>query len=364
MSVFRRPGSPFYHYRFMLNGRRYTGSTGETGPYKAKQVESDKIAALRRGEMPLGTRKTPRLSAFSEEFLRFVRESEEAGHLAVKTRKSYENGCRLLEPTRVWDLRLNQIATEDAATLKFPGSPSNANQALRTLRRILSYAQAKRLLAVVPTINLREEHGREKVIEPWVEDLLLEFAEAPLREVVVIMLDSFMRPDEVCRMQWGDIHWQDSAVFIPTGKTARARRWVGLTDRMRNELRLREELNRDETGNPISTWVFPSKRAKCGHLLPSSLDKMWRLAVERVKAAITQRRLPPFPEGLVLYSCRHTGATNYLAGVGGNLKKVSQVLGHSDTRVTEKYLHPSTADAAEVMNKHNRARLRLVKKEA
>lgn len=363
MPIYKHPKSPYYHYRFMVDGRRYKGSTGETSPYKARQVESDKMAAVRRGEIPATTR-VPRLESFAAEFLKFVRESCEAGHLAVKTRKCYENGCRLLAPTTVWRLRLSQITSEDAATLRFPGSASNANQALRTLRRILSYARAKRLLAVVPTINLREEHGREKIVEPWIEDLLLEFAPSPLREVIVIMLDSFMRPDEVCRMQWGDIYWQDSQVFIPTGKTKRARRFVGLTDRMRNELRIRQQNDADGKGGTKSPWVFPSKRAKSGHLAAPSLDKMWRGTVEKVHAAIRQRRLPPFPDGLVLYSCRHTGATNYLAGVGGNLKKVANVLGHSDTRISEKYLHPSTADAAEIMNRHNRTRLRLVKKES
>ena len=91
---------------------------------------------------------------------------------------------------------------------------------------------------------------------------------------------------------------------------------------------------------------------------------MWRNTVTKVKAAVAERRLPPFPEGVVLYSCRHTGATNYLSCVGGDVKKLSNILGHSDIRVTDKYLHPSTADAAEVMNRHNRARLQLIKKGA
>ena len=363
MSVSKRDGSPYYYYRFMLDGCLYRGSTGETQPYKARQFEIAKIAALRRGEEMPGVRKVPRLSEFSTEFLAFIKDSVEAGHLKHSTRRAYEYGCRSLSKTHIWNFRVNRITTEDAIRLKFPGSASNANQALRALRRMLTHAKTKKLIAAPPTIKLLEELGRETVVEPWVEDLLLEFARSPLREIIVIMLDSFMRPGEVCQIQWGDIHWQQNAVFIPFGKTKRARRFVGLTDRMRNELRLRQQLNEAKKENERSPWVFPSKRAKCGHLIPTSLSNMWAETVEKVREAIKQRRLPPFPEGLVLYSCRHTGATNYLDGVGGNIKKVSDALGHASTRITERYLHPSIADAAEVMNRHNRSKLQLIKKE-
>jgi integrase len=359
MSVFKRPGSPFYHYRFMYDGRRYTGSTGETGPYKARQFENAKMEAVRRGEVVTG--KSPRLSAFAAQFLEFVRKSVEAKQLSVKTGKYYCNGCRLLEPTAVWELRLTQITSEDARTLSFPGSPSNANNALRTLRRILSHAQERKLLHIVPEIALLEENERQAVVQPWLEDVFLECSTSPLREIMIIMLDSFMRPDEACRIRWDDIHWNQSQIFIPTGKTRRARRFVGMTDRMRNELRIRQQGAQKDV-----PWVFPSKRAKSGHLMPGSLDKMWTLAKLRVNAKLDERRLPPIPDGLVLYSNRHTGLTAFNAVVGGDQAKVMRLAGHSDIRTTQKYLHPSISDAAELMNQHNKkkARLHVVEKRA
>lgn len=358
MSVFKRPGSPFYHYRFMYDARRYTGSTGETSPYKARQFENAKMEAVRRGEIQTG--KAPRLAVFAAEFKTFIEKSAEAKQLAPKTRKYYENGCRLLESTSVWNLRIDQISAEDAQTLSFPGSPSNANNALRTLRRILSYAKDRKLLYVVPEIALLEENERQAIVQPWLEDVFLEFAASPLREIIVIMLDSFMRPDEVCRIRWTDIFWDQQQIFIPTGKTRKARRFVGLTDRMRSELRIRQQSAEKDV-----PWVFPSKRAKTGHLMPSSLDKMWTQTKVKVMEKLVERRLPPIPEGLVLYSARHTGLTNFNAAVGGDQAKVARIAGHSDIRVTQKYLHPSITDAAELMNQHNKkARLQLVEKRA
>ena len=363
MSVFKRPGSPFYHYRFMYNSRRYTGSTGETGPYKARQVENRKMESVRRGDLSTG--KTPRLSVLAKQFLSFIEKSADAKQLAGNTRRYYENGVRLLDGSAVWSLRIDQITTEDAQTLSFPGSSSNANNALRTLRRMLSYAKDRKMIYIVPEITLLEENERQVVVEPWLEDVLLECANSPLREVMIIMLDCFMRPDEVCRMRWEDIHWDASQIFIPTGKTRKARRFVGLTDRMREVLRLRQQEDSDEKNGTKSPWVFPSKRAKSGHLIPTSLDQMLRQTKKRAAVVLAQRRLPPIPDGLVLYSSRHTGLTNFNAAVGGDQAKVARVAGHSDIRVTQKYLHPSITDAAELMNKHNKkARLQLVEKRA
>jgi integrase len=100
--------------------------------------------------------------------------------------------------------------------------------------------------------------------------------------------------------------------------------------------------------------------------MPASLDKMWTIAALNVQIQCKKRRLPPLPKGLALYSCRHTGLTNFNAAVGGDQAKVARIAGHSDIRVTQKYLHPSVSDAAELMNRHNRkkARLQIVEKRA
>jgi integrase len=194
-------------------------------------------------------------------------------------------------------------------------------------------------------------------MEPWVEDLFLEFSTSPLREAIIIMNDAFMRPDELCRIRWEDIRWNDAQIYIPTGKTKRARRFVGLTERISKELRIRQ--SEAEADVP---WVFPSVRSRSGHLSPGSLDKMWAIVKLKVMVEIKKRRLAPLPADLVLYSCRHTGLTNFNTAVGGDQAKVARIAGHSDIRVTQKYLHPSVSDAAEVMNEHNKARLRLVKR--
>src|ERR1700721_1600203 len=98
-------------------------------------------------------------------------------------------------------MRVDCIGRVEPSELQFPGSGSNANQALRTLRRLLSYAQYCRILSAAPRIDLREEHGRGRVMEPGMEALILEHASPVLRDVITIMLDCGMRPEEAGRME-------------------------------------------------------------------------------------------------------------------------------------------------------------------
>lgn len=112
------------------------------------------------------------------------------------------------------------------------------------------------------------------------------------------------------------IFWDRSAVLVPYGKTFKSRRYVPLSDRMRSRLRLRE------TGE--SPWVFPSKRARCGHL--TTLAKQWTATVKAVNLVAAEQKLPPISPDLKLYCARHTFATDMLAE-GMNLAEVKELMG-------------------------------------
>jgi integrase len=153
------------------------------------------------------------------------------------------------------------------------------------------------------------------------------------------------------RMRKEDIFWDRSAVLVPYGKSFKSKRYVPLSDRMRTLLRLRE------FGD--SPWIFPSKRARCGHL--TTVHKQWTATVEAVNLALAEQKLPPIPAALVLYCSRHTFGTDMLAE-GLNVVEVSKLMGHTDVKTTMKYLHPDTSQAALMVNNRNRPKsLHLLK---
>jgi integrase len=132
-----------------------------------------------------------------------------------------------------------------------------------------------------------------------------------------------VRPHEAIRMRWDDVLWDKFLIFVATGKTPKARRHVPLSDRVRAALRARAQ-------GATTEWVFPSKRSKSGHISYFYVSKQF--AARRKEAGISKE--------IVLYSARHTFATDLMDDMG-DLSKVGKVLGHSSTRITERYLHPA-----------------------
>jgi hypothetical protein len=89
-------------------------------------------------------------------------------------------------------------------------------------------AQEWRLIHTVPKIHVVEEQGREMMLEPWMEAKLLavtqiartpdkkhspksaNYSWQPLRDILLIMLDTGMRPAEVFCMEWEHVPWDRS----------------------------------------------------------------------------------------------------------------------------------------------------------
>jgi hypothetical protein len=93
------------------------------------------------------------LSEFAERFDTWV----EDGRLEEKTKKFYRNGWRLLKATPVAGLRVDQITGDFVEQLKFPASASNANCALRTLRRMLHKAEEWKMIGHTPKIKMMKD---------------------------------------------------------------------------------------------------------------------------------------------------------------------------------------------------------------
>jgi integrase len=327
----------------MINGRKYRGSTKEASKGRAQQYENALIGKVREEGAGAILRRSPTLAAYAKLFLAQCELEVAAHNLSVETWKYYRAGCRLLADTSIALMRLNSITRKDAAALQFPGGPSNANCAFRTLRRMLNLAVEDNVLKSAPRIRTLEETGRNALIEPWIEKRLLAHADPLLFDIVVIMADTGMRPGEVLALRWPDIFWERQTISIPKSKASRRNggRFVPCSERAMSAFTRRRNAAESE-------WVFPG-RSKSGHR--TTVKQLW---LKCVKAANADGG-PSLPADLVLYCGRHTFATDLLDATK-NLKLVQDTLGHADIRTTMKYLHPSVADAADVINARNRRR--------
>lgn len=344
MELYRQGKSKYWVADFTVNGSRIRKSTKQTVKARASEVAAEFLRQAQRNEKPVRKGQMQTLRQFAEErFIPFVK----ASTLAEKSKTYYQNGWRMLKSLPVANLRLDCITTSVADTLGLKGSGSNQNCALRTLRRMLSLAHEYGILQAAPRIKLRKEKQRTAIWDAKAEEALLRVASQPLKDVFLLCHDSGMRPDEVISLRWDDVLWDKSLIYVREGKTRKSTRYVPLSDRVREALRVRFDRNETVLKRFKSEWVFPSRRpnAKAGHITHTAIERPFRQA----------RKAAKLPKELVLYSARHSFATDLLDR-SGNLMLVKEVLGHESVTTTQKYLHPALKNIALIVNERNKGR--------
>jgi len=159
----------------------------------------------------------------------------------------------------------------------------------------------------------------------------------PLRDVLLIMLDTGMRPAEVFRMEWEHVRWDRELIFVPCGKSRKSKRYVPpkryvpLSERVKEALQMRAQ---------ESPFIFPSARSGSGHI--ETVQKQFDRA----------KKLAGLPEAVVLYCARHRFSTDAMDGTG-NMIAVMDVMGHSKVDVTRLYQHPRLKRIGMAINKRD-----------
>lgn len=328
MELFKKPNSKFFFYDFTVRGQRFRASTKETNETRAAKVAARALTKAMEGSDPLD-RKAPTLREFSVTFLDWVG----AARLEPKSRRYYRNGWRLLlASSAILGNRMDRITGDEIEALSFPGSPSNANNALKTLRRMFSKAKEQKLILAVPKFRLFKQPGRSLRLNDEAERRLLPVAEQPLKDIIVMMRDTGMRnARELYPMRIENLDFDSGLIFTPDSKTEEGRRFIAMSERVRGILRRR-------CAGRSEGWVWQS-RYKGKHIGEAMVNRQWVRA--REKAGL--------PEGLKLYCARHDYGSFVLSSTG-NLKATMQALGHADVKSAMVYQHPELEIVRDAIN--------------
>lgn len=346
----------FYWYRFMFNGTVHRSTTkiligrgvrGEQSPMeKAKQIEAAERTRLALGEAGIRHRKpTPTLSTFSERFVQWM--SAERADKA-NTIQFYEDRIRqLLGFDKLKNAAVDRIdeklvgeyvqwrtvRTRHYALRKKNGveladtfeqvSVACINRDLATLRRMLNVARLWKVIPSVPIIRLLPgEQNHERVISHTEEDQYLSAAPLMLRQFATVMIDTGMRPEEVCRTRWENVHLEPvngsrfGYIHNPHGKTKWAKRNLSLTARVQALLSMRHQA----AGKPAVGWVF-------------------------------------------LYDLRHTFLTR-LGEANADPYTIQKNAGHASILISQRYVHPTPErleDAFAKLEVYNQAKVERMK---
>lgn len=232
--------------------------------------------------------------------------------------------------------------------------PACVNRELLTLRACLTWAAdpdrdpARRIernpLLKVPM--LREPEPRNPTLTADDEARLLAACRPPwLRELVVLLLATGLRPGEALALRWSDLNADQRLLTIRHSKTNRSR-LVPVPEAVLVMLLSRRPA-RDRDG-----LVFTSRS---GHAIASN------------KAA---HHFAPIARKLglafTLHGCRHVFASRALSA-GASLPQISAILGHRTLATSARYAHarlPDLQGIVDAVAARSRPKLVIVRREA
>ena len=366
MAVYKQKNSDKWWYKFSWNGQLIRKSTKQTNKRVAETMEAAHKTALAKGEVGIREKKpVPTLKAFAtQDFLPFV---EAQFQEKPKTLEYYRNGINnLLANARLANLRLDaltgDVVGQYVARRRTEGlQDSSINRELEVLRRMLRLAvewgkteRAPLRISMLPGEKRRELVLSEEELNDYLKAAteLGQAIEADyqkalngiratkrnqqpqkpdaflLREVVTILIDCGLRPDECFRLRWTEV--REGSLYISQGKTENARRVIPLSPRAAATIEMRRTRATQE-------WVFPAS-TKCGHIEKSTLRK---LHTKACKAA----GIEPFP----LYTFRHTCLTRWATTM--DPYTLAYLAGHSDFSTTRRYVHPQKETVLDAMKR-------------
>ena len=369
MGIYKRGG--IYWYRFNWNGEKVRESTKQGNPRVARQIEAAHKTALAKGEVGIRERTpAPTLRVFAERDFRPYVESRFKDK--PNTLAYYNFGLkRLLEFTSLANSTLDTITA--AKIIAFIAKRreeelevSSINRQLEVLRRMLKLAaEWGRVDKVLPRVSmLPGQKRRERVLSTKEEQKYFDAANAIgdailqayeraltgiratkrgeepikpqdpylLRDLVTLLIDCGLRPEECYRLRWDEI--REGSLHIAHGKTANARRVIPLPGRAAAIVDMRRSTTNCE-------WVFPA-HTQSGHIEQSSIKKVHGKACKLAG-------VDDFPP----YTLRHTCLTRWAEVM--DPYTLAYLAGHSDFATTRRYVHPRKETVLQAIERAQKA---------
>lgn len=266
-----------------------------------------------------------------DSFVTHTRLLVRAGVQEEGTLKWYQAQFKHLVPLQ--DTPAEMIRTHHLAAIKL------TNGFTRALKRLYKWGAGEELVPRDPfsKLSIPPCGRRERTLTRAEVRRLYQACSRALRLMLFVQLNTIARPGEMRNLTWGQIFW-DRRIILLTEFKGKKRRRDKLKARAiplpRHVQRLLENLHRKSADPSPGGRVFIATRGE--PWTPNGVRCAMRRARERAGLDVGD-------EPVVCYHLRHTGATRAIRD-GVDLKHLADVMGHSRTTTTERYLHLDTTD--------------------
>jgi len=313
------------------------------------QLIPDIVIALGQEPTSVGE-KEPTLEEYAQLFFKLEKNRISEASLKKDIKWYYYHiyptfGKRLISSIRKTDLDqwqnnlMNQTSTMTKKKLK-RGYVQNLRSVFNKILSAALYDEIieKNYFANIPTPrNLKniDEAQMESEVIPFTKQQIIEIlgiAEGYMRNFILLMYATGMRPGEIIALEWTDIDWERELIYVTKTrhnskdkkpKTISSIRDIEMFTNAKNALKAQYELTKDEEKVFMKTLVSTGKKkAFSNH---SSISLTFKAILEILNI-----------EGMYLYCLRHTFASTMIALPEIDMLWVSKMMGHKDLSTTLK----------------------------
>lgn len=316
-------------------GRRVYLGTYDTRREAEETIEDHRVTQRRieRGELPPQTDQRRTFGAAVKLWLAALERAKSRSHEEYASRMELHvlpvfGGVALVDIGKPDVVRWRDELLERVA-------PPTVNTCLGTLSSAFSWFVEQGWIGANPCARVKKAKHIARVF-PWLQTgetitRLLSACPDCIRTIIAILVGTGMRLDEALHLHWDDIDLDHRLIAVHRGRKGTTKggklRHVPIFDSV---LPVLKEMKLARGGNAL---LWPGKPRDLG----KPIKPLTRPSVRKpFKTAAKRAGLPP---ELRVHDLRHTFASLYLAD-GGDIFKLSRILGHSSVAITEKtYAH-------------------------
>lgn len=333
MGLYKMKGSPFWWYSFQHGKKRIQKSTGLTDKRQAREMYYLKrngfILGKEKGK-PQPIRLKDLLKTYLEDYSKTNKASYYTDCVTAKTLNAFFGDRFVAEVTPQLIERYKSRRTRTLRNGKRI-SGARVNREMALLKAAFNKGIEWDLVNENPVRRVKffneSDRGRTRYLTPVEKKRLLTACSPFLRGVVMTALKTGMRQGELLSLKWRDVDSRTNRLTLRKTKSGKIR-----------HIPLHQDVETVLKGLPrLSAFVFADEKG-------SPLPRHGRLRTD-FEAALEKSGIRDFR----FHDLRHSFASE-LVMKGVDIKTVSELMGHSTTRMTERYSHLSPSHKSLAIN--------------
>ncbi len=211
-------------------------------------------------------------------------------------------------------------------------------------------------------LKLKPNRARNRYMTDEEEALIfpLLLKHKPMDDLATFIYHSAIRPDNMIKLTWDRIHWDERIAFIPAEEDEYGLRHKQkgkdgkylLDDEVLKMLKRRYKENQENGKSPYVFYRYEGGEPK--PIKPKWYQRKWNLVKE--EAGIDKKEKAEGKEPLQFYDLKAT-CISQNASLGASVLELKEISNHSSTQSLERYVRPEALkeSALELMKKRNQA---------